>query len=51
MVQDVLTYLTEIGWSELIDSKWEGDVIRDILEAFPDILEDDLSEVLSIVII
>ena len=51
MVQDVLIYLKEIGWSDLIDSKWEGDVIKDILEAFPDILEDDLSEVLSIVII
>lgn len=49
--KDVLEYISEIGWTDLIDSRWKDKLTKDILEGFPDILEDELEEVLNIVLI
>lgn len=49
-VYDCLDYLQEIGWTELIDGRWRDKVVGDLKERFPDISEDLLNKVLSIVI-
>ena len=49
--KDVLEYISDLGWTDLIDSRWRGELIIDILEGFPDIDEDELEEVLNIVLI
>ena len=49
--KDVLEYISDLGWADLIDSMWRKKLINDILEGFPDIVEDELEEVLNIVLI
>jgi hypothetical protein len=49
--KDVLEYISDLGWTDLVDSRWRGELIIDILEGFPDIDEDELEEVLNIVLI
>jgi len=48
---DVLNYISDLGWADIIDSRWREELIKDILEGFPDILEEDLDEVLNTVIV
>ena len=50
-VADCLEYLEEKGWSELIDSRWENDVVKDLKEKFPDISDEVLGRTLSLVLI
>ena len=50
-VQDVLAYLENIGWTELIDSRWERQVIKDIQSGFPNIDPETLEYVLNLVLI
>ena len=49
--KDVLEYISDLGWTDLIDSRWREKLTIDILEGFPDIVEDELEEVLNIVLI
>lgn len=49
--KDVLEYISDLGWTDLIDSRWREKLIDDIFEGFPDIYEDELEEVLNIVLI
>ena len=49
-VKDVLLYLEESGWSELIDKRWEDKVRTEVLEKFPQINPKILDEALSIVL-
>jgi hypothetical protein len=51
IITDVLQYISDIGWSDLIDSRWREELIKDILDGFPDILEDELNEILNVVLI
>ena len=50
-IQDVLVYLEDIGWTELIDSRWERQVIKDIQSGFPNIDPETLEYVLNLVLI
>ena len=50
-VQEVLKYLEDAGWTELIDSRWERQVIKEIQSGFPDIDKDTLEYVLNLVIV
>ena len=36
-VKDVLLYLEQEGWTELIDSRWRQQLIQDIQDRFPNI--------------
>ncbi|MBR1666814.1 MAG: hypothetical protein IJ693_00900 [Bacteroidaceae bacterium] len=36
-----LRYLDKEGWSELIDSRWKGEVKSMLKEKFPDMTEDE----------
>lgn len=47
-IKEILEYLDDSGWSELIDSRWKDDVIRDIKLKFPDVNEETLKEVLKV---
>ena len=49
--KDIIDYIADLGWSDRIDTKWRNELIKDILEGFPDIIEDDLEKVLNIVLI
>lgn len=49
-VRDVLLFLEEAGWSELIDPRWERDVTKEIVDKFPNISQKVLDETLKIVI-
>ena len=48
---DVLNYISDLGWPDMIDSMRKEELIKDILEGFPDILEEDLDEILNIVLV
>lgn len=47
----ILEYLQEIGWSDLIDSRWRNKVTEDIRSEFPQVDDETLEEVLKIVLI
>ena len=48
---EIINYLCDIGWSEIIDLRWERQVVKDIVEAFPDIEEHQMNEVLDIILL
>lgn len=48
---EIINYLSDIGWTEIIDARWERQVIRDIIGAFPDIEEHQLNSVLDIILV
>ena len=50
-VRDCLLYLEQQGWSDLIDSRWEKDVIEELTNKFPDVSDDILKEVLLVVLV
>lgn len=50
-VKSVLIYLEDAGWSDLIDSRWKKEVIRDIKQKFPNISQSVLDEVLKLVLV
>jgi hypothetical protein len=49
-IKDVLEFLDESGWSELIDSRWERELTKEIYNKFPNISEEVLDKTLKIVI-
>ena len=49
-VKDVLEFLDESGWSELIDSRWERELTKEIFNKFPNITQEVLDKTLKIVI-
>lgn len=46
----VLKYLEDIGWSELIDDRWKNEVVEIIKTKFPEINEKTLEHILNIII-
>lgn len=51
MEREVLLYLEEIGWSDLIDNRWRDELVWDIIAKFPDIPETTLDNVLNLVLV
>lgn len=47
----ILEYLQELGWSDLIDSRWRNKVTEDIRSEFPQVDDEIIEEVLKIVLI
>lgn len=41
--------LEDNGWSDLIDKKWEKDVIKE-LKTIPDITNEEIQEILDVVL-
>ena len=51
IVREGLLCLQEQGWSDLIDSRWRDDVIKEIKERLPNISDEDLNEILKLVLV
>lgn len=51
LVKKVLDYLAAIGWTELIEARYERQVLKDIIEEFPKIEADTLNYVLDKVLV
>ena len=51
LVSKVLKHLEVVGWTELIDARYERQVIKDIIEEFPKIDPDTLNYILDEVLI
>jgi hypothetical protein len=49
-VQEYLQLLQDTGWSELIDSRWEEDVVRTIKGHDSSAKDSDIRAVLNLVI-
>lgn len=49
-VQEVLLKIEELGWNDLIDSRWKQKLLGDIYDNFPDIDIKTIKEVLKIVL-
>lgn len=50
-VAKCLEYLNEAGWTELIDSRFEEDVVKDLTNKFPNLPENIIEEVLNLVLV
>ena len=51
LISTILLYLSEIGWSDLIDSRWRDNVIRDIKEKFPKTSNSIIEHILEVVLV
>ena len=51
IVREGLLCLQEQGWSDLIDSRWRDDVIKEIKGRLPNISDEDLNEILKLVLV
>lgn len=49
-LQEYLQLLQDTGWSDLIDSRWEEDVIKIIKDYDSNAKDEDIKEVLKLVI-
>lgn len=50
-IREMLLFLTEAGWSDLIDNRWTLEVLGTLKKKFPDVPERDIVDTLNIVII
>lgn len=46
-----LEYLEAAGWTELIDSRFEEDVVKDLTNKFPNLPENIINYVLNLVLV
>ena len=49
-VNEVLNFLSESKWSTLVDARYERDITKYIVNAFPDITQEVLDEILETII-
>ena len=50
-VREYMLHLDELGWSELIDSRWKDDITNIIKQYDPDARQEDLEELYKLVLI
>jgi hypothetical protein len=50
-VAKCLEHLEEAGWTELIDSRFEEDVVKELTTKFPNLPENIIEEVLNLVLV
>lgn len=50
-VNKCLRYLDNTGWSDLIDSRWEEDVVKELKHNFPNISDEVIEKVLELVLV
>lgn len=50
-VNKCLRYLDNAGWSDLIDSRWEQDVVNELKMKFPKITDEVIEKVLELVLV
>ena len=47
----ILLKLQDLGWSDIIDSRWREVVIKDIKQYFPEASNEIIEEILNLVLI
>lgn len=50
-VAKCLEHLEAAGWTELIDSRFEEDVVKELTNKFPNLPENIIEEVLNLVLV
>jgi hypothetical protein len=50
-VREYILHLDELGWSELIDSRWKDDITNIIKQYDPNVRQEDLDELYKIILI
>ena len=50
-ISKYLQYLTDAGWSDLIDDRWKEQVKTELIARFPDMTAEEWSEVEGVVFI
>lgn len=50
-VAKCLEHLEDAGWTELIDSRFEEDVVKELTTKFPDLPDNVIEEVLNLVLV
>lgn len=50
-VRDYMIHLDELGWSELIDSRWKEDITNIIKEYDPNVRQEDLEELYKLILV
>lgn len=50
-VNKCLRYLDNAGWSDLIDSRWEENVVKELKHNFPNISDEVIEKVLELVLV
>lgn len=50
-VREYMFHLDELGWSELIDSRWKDDITNIIKQYDPDVRQEDLEELYKLILI
>ena len=50
-VRDYMIHLDNLGWSELIDSRWKDDITNIIKEYDPNVRQEDLEELYKLILI
>lgn len=50
-VAKCLEHLEAAGWTELIDSRWEDDVVKELKTKFPELSENIIEYVLNLVLV
>lgn len=50
-VNKCLRYLDNAGWSDLIESRWEEDVVKELKHNFPNISDEVIEKVLELVLV
>ena len=50
-VNKCLRYLDNAGWSDLIDSRWEEDVVKELKHNFPNVSDEVIEKVLELVLV
>ena len=50
-VNKCLRYLDNTGWSDLIDSRWEEEVVKELKHNFPNVSDEVIEKVLELVLV
>lgn len=50
-VREYILHLDELGWSELIDSRWKDDITNIIKEYDPNVRQEDLEELYKLILV
>lgn len=50
-VKEVLNKLEQLGWTEIIDSRWKQKLLGDIYDNFPDIDPKTVEYILKLVLV
>ena len=50
-VAKCLEHLEAAGWTELIDSRFEEDVVKELTTKFPDLPDNIIEDVLNLVLV